>query len=1057
MNKKLTRIFSLVLVFCLCLTMLPVLTMQADAATNLPASVYLEQAGTTTCTLCSATMMLRARMYISGNSDWAAVTESRVRPTAWIEGSGLRWSFTYKYNDSSMTVAHTSVSGISISSLKSILNSHPEGVVLYCGKLPHAVFVTDYEGDAFYCADPLASYSGRRISLSTSYLGKKYGSQADILSNVTAYWYISSYSIPGAVPSVTHTKDSSYGTNFTAYPKAKITAENIFDANHNQIDRTSWIGTSDKCTIHEVYTDGCCKVTYPLDAGGTKTVYSKIELFNVNTHTHNYTGLRYYESEHPHKIWQTCVDYDTCGGWIYTGKYYEKNTCEQCWHATFTLGATSVYLKVGESKTIAVSASGCLPDSAVADQSFMPDNDVAEVVIKNKQATFTGLKAGTTDFSITIYSDSSQSRVIATVTIPVKVINQTYTVSYNANGGNGTPGSQTKTHGTALALSSAVPERLGYTFLGWSTSSTATTATYKPGDSFTTNANTTLYAVWQAAATISSGVTNSNFSTTISFAKGYKYYSFTPSVTAKYQLESTGSTDTQVYIYNTSGTELTRNDDSGDNRNFLLTYQFTAGTKYYVKVKLYNNNTGSISFTVKRVYTVSYNGNGGSGAPASQEKVHGNALTLSSNTPTRSGYTFLGWSTSSTATTATYQPGASFNTNADTTLYAVWKRNGYSITYNANGGTWVTGSSIPVRTGYEFLGWSTDKNATTPTWALGQTIITNADIRVYAVWKHIAHTYSSGICSVCDYEFPLTVTAYNRSATVISAGGANIWNKPYSSGTSQMVRTAAFGSKVIVVGKVANASGNLWYKLSDGSWVYSSNVRITDYNPAEMQTVNKTFVVTSWGANVWSKPYSSGDSKVAYSVDKAAALKIVAQVRNSTGGLWYKLSTGGWIYSHNVTEQLYDPAKVVAFKRSATVMIPGGVNIWGQPATTAPSKVARVAAYTSKLNVVAKYTTPSGDLWYQLTDGNWVYSGNVRITDYNPADVQKVSKTVTVTSWGANVWSKPYSSGDSKVVKTVAKAANLKIDGQVRNSTYGLWYHLADGSGWIYSQNVKVK
>jgi hypothetical protein len=132
---------------------------------------------------------------------------------------------------------------------------------------------------------------------------------------------------------IKHTVDTSYGTNFTAYPKSKITAENIFDAYHNQIDSTSWIGTSDKCTIHEVYTDGCCKVTYPLDAGGTKTVYSKISLFNI--HEHSYTGTRVYEGAHPHRISQRCVDYATCGGYIWTDEYYELKTCEQCWHATF--------------------------------------------------------------------------------------------------------------------------------------------------------------------------------------------------------------------------------------------------------------------------------------------------------------------------------------------------------------------------------------------------------------------------------------------------------------------------------------------------------------------------------------------------------------------------------------------------------------------------------------------------------------------------------------------------------------------------------------------------
>ena len=71
-----------------------------------------------------------------------------------------------------------------------------------------------------------------------------------------------------------------------------------------------------------------------------------------------------------------------------------------------------------------------------------------------------------------------------------------YTVSYNANGGTGTPSSQTKTHGVTLTLSSTKPTRSGYTFLGWSTSSSATSPTYYAGGSYTGNANVTLYAVW---------------------------------------------------------------------------------------------------------------------------------------------------------------------------------------------------------------------------------------------------------------------------------------------------------------------------------------------------------------------------------------------------------------------------------------------------------------------------------------------------------------------------------------------------------------------------------
>ena len=60
----------------------------------------------------------------------------------------------------------------------------------------------------------------------------------------------------------------------------------------------------------------------------------------------------------------------------------------------------------------------------------------------------------------------------------------TYAIAYNANGGSGAPANQVKSHFTPLKLSTQKPRRTGYTFLGWSTSSTATTATYSPGDTY---------------------------------------------------------------------------------------------------------------------------------------------------------------------------------------------------------------------------------------------------------------------------------------------------------------------------------------------------------------------------------------------------------------------------------------------------------------------------------------------------------------------------------------------------------------------------------------------
>lgn len=75
----------------------------------------------------------------------------------------------------------------------------------------------------------------------------------------------------------------------------------------------------------------------------------------------------------------------------------------------------------------------------------------------------------------------------------------TYTVSYNANGGSGAPGSQTKTYGQTLTLSGTKPTRPNYNFKGWSKDKNAVSAEYAAGGSYYTDSNVTLYAVWELA------------------------------------------------------------------------------------------------------------------------------------------------------------------------------------------------------------------------------------------------------------------------------------------------------------------------------------------------------------------------------------------------------------------------------------------------------------------------------------------------------------------------------------------------------------------------------
>lgn len=87
-------------------------------------------------------------------------------------------------------------------------------------------------------------------------------------------------------------------------------------------------------------------------------------------------------------------------------------------------------------------------------------------------------------------------------------------------------------------------------------------------------------------------------------------------------------------------------------------------------------STPILYVTTTESLTLSYNANGGSGAPSSSTH-DGNpnyTFTIDSTRPTRAGYSFLGWSESSTATTASYQPGGTITLDSNTTLYAIWKR-----------------------------------------------------------------------------------------------------------------------------------------------------------------------------------------------------------------------------------------------------------------------------------------------------------------------------------------------------------------------------------------------
>ena len=164
-------------------------------------------------------------------------------------------------------------------------------------------------------------------------------------------------------------------------------------------------------------------------------------------------------------------------------------------------------------------------------------------------------------------------------------------------------------------------------------------------------------------------------------------------------------------------------------------------------------------------YTVKFNANGGTGTMANESFVYGTAKALTLNTFTRTGYIFIGWAKSASATTTAYDDGQSVKNLTTTSggtvnLYAVWQANAYTIKFNKNGGTGTMANLAMTydvakaltanafqRVNYKFVGWATSASATTATYSNKQSVSNltatpDGTVNLYAVWKLVLEVTS---------------------------------------------------------------------------------------------------------------------------------------------------------------------------------------------------------------------------------------------------------------------------------------------------------------------------
>lgn len=244
----------------------------------------------------------------------------------------------------------------------------------------------------------------------------------------------------------------------------------------------------------------------------------------------------------------------------------------------------------------------------------------------------------------TPFTDSTD--ITGDITVYAKLTPNTYRISYNANTTdtvtNMPTAAQTKTHGFAEKLSTEVPTRAGFTFLGWGTTASATAASYQPGDMYSVDKDITLYAVWQ----------KNTYTITFSSGAGYSLHSGYGSMT----VEHGGSFDFNLIVdraYAQNDPKVYKNTTGINSGSEVPPYAgptidpVDGSKKYeYRLTDITENIAINVDVTANATYTVTFMT--GSDVYLTQ-RVGYNEKATQPVDPKVEGYTFGGWYKGGTA------------------------------------------------------------------------------------------------------------------------------------------------------------------------------------------------------------------------------------------------------------------------------------------------------------------------------------------------------------------------------------------------------------------------
>lgn len=384
----------------------------------------------------------------------------------------------------------------------------------------------------------------------------------------------------------------------------------------------------------------------------------------------------------------------------------------------------------------------------------------------------------------------------------------TYTIKYNANGGTGSMNDTICTYDIQTNLLKNTFTYSGYKFKGWSTSSTGSTIAFQDESVILNETKNdgeiiNLYAVWEEEAFKISFIWSDGLDSISPVAYHTKYKSA--------QLPMTLDNPTR-----TGYTFL----------GWVINLGETPQMDYVIPTGTIGDLT-YIAIWQPDTFNISYDLKGGAGTFNNQTKDYAKSLNIYNTEPTMGGYAFLGWDVSEEANTVVYKPGDGFNRDQNTTLYAVWKQDNFTVTFMdlgniarvqnvIKGGTAVAPNISKV--GYRLM-WDKD--------------LTNiqADTIITAIWMPNTYTirYNSngGIGSMTDSTFVYGASQKLRKSTFTKTGNTFLgWSE------SATNNTVIYSDEQLLLNETSNNGEviNLYAVWYEDLYLKSNVYRIGDTN-----------------------------------------------------------------------------------------------------------------------------------------------------------------------------------------------------------------------------------